>query len=121
MPTDRASPQSAAALALVTSSRPEASEKLTATSLPTPRASRMPAVAPTFAAAPPAVIGITPAAALRQSTQSVVDGEKARPSALRSRTLPTARVVQHVKRYRPATIALRRPPGALCAATWSET
>ena len=95
---ERARPESAAALALVTSSRPEASEKLIAMSLPTPRASRMPAVAPTFAAAPPAVIGITPAAALRQSTQSAVFGEKAKPSALKSKALPTARVVQQLNR-----------------------
>src|SRR5438552_15685520 len=91
-------PQRAAALALVTSSRPEASEKLIATFLPTPRASRMPAVAPTFATAPPAVIGTTPAAALRQMTQSAVVGENAKPSALRSRAVPTARVVQQASR-----------------------
>jgi hypothetical protein len=58
----------------------------------------MPAVAPTFAIAPPAVIGITPAAALRQITQSAVVGEKAKPSALRSRVLPRARVVQQPNR-----------------------
>ena len=79
-------------------SRPDASEKLIATSLPTPSASRMPAVAPTFAIAPPAVMGTTPAAALRQSTQSAVVGEKANPSALNSKALPTARLVQHANR-----------------------
>src|SRR5437588_12903687 len=119
--SERASPETAAALALVTSSRPEASEKLIATSLPTPSASRMPAVAPTLATAPPAVIGMTPVAALRQSTQSAVVGEKAKPRALSSKVLPTARVVQQVKRYTPATIALRRRHGVLCAETWLET
>ena len=47
--SERTKPANAAALALVTSSRPEASEKLIAMSLPTPSARRMPAVAPTFA------------------------------------------------------------------------
>jgi hypothetical protein len=55
----------------------EASEKLIATSLRTPSASRMP---------------------LRQSTQSAVLGEKAKPRAFRSRALPTARVVQQANR-----------------------
>src|SRR5205823_5048508 len=96
--SERATPESAAALALVTSSSPDASEKLIATSLPTPSASRMPAVVPTLATAPPAVIGTTPAAALRQRTQSAVVGENANPSALRSSALPTARVVQQAKR-----------------------
>src|ERR1700749_1016268 len=95
--TERTRPASAAALALVISSRPEASGKLIAMFLPAPRASRMAAVAPRFAAAPPAVTGTTPAAALRQSTHSVVEGEKLRPRALRSSALPSARVVQHVK------------------------
>ena len=58
----------------------------------------MPAVVPTLATAPPAVIGTTPAAALRQRTQSAVVGENANPSALRSSALPTARVVQQAKR-----------------------
>src|SRR5438309_10232521 len=84
---ERARPETAAALALVTRSRPEASEKLIATFLPTPSASRMPAVAPTLATAPPAVIGTTPAAALRQSTQSAVVGEKATPRARNSKVL----------------------------------
>ena len=97
-PTERATPETAAALALVTSRRPDASEKLIATSLPTPSANRMPAVAPTFATAPPAVIGMTPAAALRHSTQSAVLGEKAKPSAFRSKALPTARVVQQANK-----------------------
>ena len=38
------------------------------------------------------------AAALRQSTQSAVVGEKAKPSALNSTALPTARLVQHANR-----------------------
>src|SRR5919198_6059339 len=92
--TESARPAKAATLALVISSRPDASEKLIAVFFPTPSASRMPAVAPTFATAPPAVIGTTPAAALRQRTQSAVVGEKAKPSALNSKALPTARLVQ---------------------------
>src|SRR5256714_5864474 len=118
---ESARPETAAALALVTRSRPEAREKLLATFLPTPSASRMPAVAPALATAPPAVIGMTPVAALRQSTQRAIVGEKAKPRALNSKVLPMARVVQQVKRYTPATIALRRRPGALCAETWWET
>src|SRR2546421_10812892 len=114
---ESARPETAAALALVTRSRPEAREKLIATFLPTPSASRMPAVAPALATAPPAVIGMTPVAALRQSTQRAVVGEKAKPSALNSKVLPTARVVPHVKRDIPATNALRRRPGG----PWGET
>src|SRR5580765_9025198 len=93
-----ARPAIAAALAAVISSRPDASEKLIATSLPTPSASSTPAVALTFATAPPEVSGITAAAALRQSTHSAVVGEKAKPSALKSSVLPAARVVQHANR-----------------------
>ena len=59
-----------AVTALSTSNRPEASEKLIAMSLPTPDVSRMAAAAPAFTTAPPDVIGITPAAALRQITAS---------------------------------------------------
>jgi hypothetical protein len=66
--------------------------------LPTPRVSRMAAVAPTLATRPPAVIGTTPAAAPRQSTQRAVIGEKRKPSALSSSVLPTARVVQQESR-----------------------
>src|SRR5437764_14889794 len=80
--SERATPESAAALALVTSSSPDASEKLIATSLPTPSASRMPAVAPTLATAPPDVIGTTPAAALRQRTPSTVVGGNQAPRAV---------------------------------------
>jgi hypothetical protein len=58
----------------------------------------MAAVAPTLATSPPAVIGTTPAAALRQSTQRAVVGEKRKPSALRSRALPKARAVQQASR-----------------------
>lgn len=67
--TEIPAPQSAAKLALLVMSRPEATEKLIAMSLVTPSVSRMAAVAPTVTTRPPAVIGTTPAAALRQSTQ----------------------------------------------------
>src|SRR5580765_1542040 len=98
IPTETPTPARAAALALVTSRSPDASEKLIATSLPTPSARRIAAVAPTLATAPPAVTGMTPAAALRQRTASAVPGEKRRPSALSNRTVPMARVVQQVRR-----------------------
>src|ERR1035437_1886846 len=96
--SERTTPQSAAAHELVIRSSPEASEKLIAMFLPTQRASDTPAVAPTLATTPPAVIGMTPAAALRQSTHSAVAGENSKPSACRRSALPTARVVQHAQR-----------------------
>ena len=91
-------PQRVAASALVTSSRPEASEKLIAMSLPTPSASRMPAAAPALTTAPPEVIGITPAAAPRQITDSAIVGENESPSAVSRAALPKARVDQQANR-----------------------
>ena len=91
-------PESAATVALPTSRRPEAREKLIAISLPTPSASRIPTVAPAPTTAPPEVIGITPAAAERQITESAVVGEKENPSAVSRAALPKARVDQQANR-----------------------
>ena len=54
--------------------------------------------APTFATAPPALIGTTPAAALRQRTVSAIVGENSNPRALSSSAVPAARVVQQTNR-----------------------
>ena len=67
-------------------------------SLPTPSASRIPAAAPALTTAPPEVIGITPAAALRQITASAASGENESPSALSRAALPNARADQQAKR-----------------------
>src|SRR4051794_41850981 len=76
---ERARPETAAALALVTRSRPEAREKLIATFLPTPSASRMPAGGPGLATAPPAGVGVTPVAGVGGSTRRAGGGGKGEP------------------------------------------
>ncbi len=107
--SDTVNPASAATVALVTRSNPDASEKLIATSFPDPSASRIAAAAPALATTPPAVMGTTPVAAQRQSTQSAFAGENESPSADRSNAVPIALTLQQLKRYTPAISASRRP------------
>src|SRR4029450_3583848 len=85
------------------SSVADASEKLIATSFDAPSASRMAAVAPIPATAPPAVTGIPAAAAARQSTTRATCGENPVPSAISRHVLPKARDVQQPKSQAPAT------------------
>ena len=65
---------------------------------PAPLAPAPVAPLPVAVTAPPEVIGITPAAALRQMTASAISGENERPSALSRAALPNARADQQAKR-----------------------
>src|SRR5262249_37866017 len=78
--------------------------------------SRIGAVAPTFATAPPEATGISEAAAERQRTTSARFGEKPTPSAARSRVLPKARDDQQPTRNDHATTASRGLPDVFSAA-----
>src|SRR3954447_23792935 len=101
--TELVTPTSAAVSAASVSSVADASEKLMATSFDVPSASRIAAVAPMPATAPPAVTGMTAAAAARHSTTIAPGGEKPVPSAISRHVLPSARDVQQPKRKAPAT------------------
>src|SRR5581483_3897279 len=101
--TAAAAPTSAAASAEPVRRRPEASPKLIASCRSTPTSSSTPAVALTFATAPPDAIGISPAAAETQSTIRASVGEKPIPSAASSSVLPAARVDQQPSRNHHAT------------------
>src|SRR5437899_205349 len=111
---DPLTPITAARSAVLVSRRPEASEKLTAARVGTPRASRTPEVAPMLAIAPPAVIGKTDAAAARQRITSAKAGENPTPRAQRRRVLPSARISQQHSRNPPAAkvdpVHAARPP-----------
>src|SRR4051812_10935749 len=101
-------PTSAATSAARTSSIPDARPKLIALSLLTPSASSTPAVAETFATAPPEGIGRTDAAAPRQRTTRASAGEKSTPSAASNVAEPMALVVQQESKNTVA-IPVERP------------
>ena len=86
------------------------SEKLMAMSLPTPSVSRIAAAAPALMTAPPEVIGMTEAAALRQMTARAASGENANPSALSSAALPNARATS-MRRGTPGDERVPSPAG----------
>ena len=110
-------PHSEAATALITSRRPEASEKSIAMSLATPSASRIAAAAPALTTAPPDVIGMIPAAA--------PDRSRSRRSAARTRARARSgarrfRRLEPTSRRRGRTTRRSRPgarPVDVCSAT----